>query len=66
MMNIVGNCTHRRNQSGSKRGKGGKKLQQQHNQQTRGMIRVMRLRSQQLVCQVKLVMVLIQEVNCFI
>jgi hypothetical protein len=26
MMNIVGNCTQRRDQSGSKRGKGGKKF----------------------------------------
>jgi hypothetical protein len=36
MMSIVGNCTQRRDRSGSKRGKGGKKLQQQHGQQTWG------------------------------
>jgi hypothetical protein len=66
MMNIAGNCTQRRDQSGSKRSKGGKQLQQQHEQHTWGMIQVMTIRSQQLVCQVKLVMVLIQEVKFFI
>jgi hypothetical protein len=66
MMNIDGNCTQRRNRSGSKRGKGGKKLQKQHIQQTWGKIQEMGLKSQQLVCQVKMVTVMIQEVNCFI
>jgi hypothetical protein len=46
MMTIVGNCIQRRDQSGSKKGKGGKQLQQQHDQQTWDMIQVMRLRSQ--------------------
>jgi hypothetical protein len=32
-MRIARNCTQRRDQSGSKRGKGGKHLQQQHDQQ---------------------------------
>ena len=32
MMGIAGNCTQRRDQSGSNKGKGGKKLQRQHNQ----------------------------------
>jgi hypothetical protein len=49
MMTIAGNCTQRRDQSGSKKGKGGKQLQQQHDQQTWDMIQVMRLKSQQLV-----------------
>jgi hypothetical protein len=35
--------------NGSKKGKGGKQLQQQHDQQTWDMIQVMRLKSQQLV-----------------
>jgi hypothetical protein len=34
MMRIDGNFTERRDRSGSKRGKGGKKLQQKHGQQT--------------------------------
>ena len=46
IMAISGNCTQRRDQSGSKKGKGGKQLQQQHDQQTWDMIQVMRLISQ--------------------
>jgi hypothetical protein len=34
MRTIVGNCIQRRDQSGSKKGKGGKQLQQKHAQQT--------------------------------
>jgi hypothetical protein len=48
-MSIAGNCTHRRDQSGSKKGKGDKNLQQQHGQQTLDQIQVMSLRLQQLV-----------------
>ena len=65
MMTIAENCTQRRDRSGSKRQKGGKQLQQQHVQQTWDMIKVMRLKSQQLVCQVKLVMDMILDANCF-
>jgi hypothetical protein len=32
MMSIAGNCTRRRDRNGSKKGKGGKQLQHQHNQ----------------------------------
>jgi hypothetical protein len=49
MMTIAGNCTQRRDQSGSNKGNGGKHLQQQHDQQKWDMIQVMRLKSQQLV-----------------
>jgi hypothetical protein len=42
MMTIVGNCIPRRDRSGSKRGKGGKQLQYQHDQQTYDIIQVMR------------------------
>jgi hypothetical protein len=38
MMTIVGNCSQRKEQSGSKKGKGGKQLQQQHDQKTWDMI----------------------------
>jgi hypothetical protein len=44
MMNIASNFTQRRDRSGSKRGKGGKKLQQQHDQQTWDQIQVVSLR----------------------
>jgi hypothetical protein len=46
MMTIAGNYTQRRDQNGSKRGKGGKQLQHQHGQHTWDMIQVMRLKSQ--------------------
>jgi hypothetical protein len=49
MMTIAGNCIPRRDQSGSKKGKGGKWLQQQHDQQTWDWIWVMNLKSQWLV-----------------
>jgi hypothetical protein len=49
MMTIVGNCILRRDRNSSKKGKGGKHLQQQHSQQNWDMIQVMRLRSKQLV-----------------
>jgi hypothetical protein len=49
MITIARNCILRRDQNGSKKGKGGKQLQQQHEKKTWGMIQVMRLRSQPLV-----------------
>jgi hypothetical protein len=49
MITIAINCILRRDQSGSKRGKGGKQLQQYHDQQTWDQIRVMSLKSQWLV-----------------
>jgi hypothetical protein len=45
MRTIVGNCISRRDQSGSKKGKEGKQLQQQHDQQTWDKIQVMNLKS---------------------
>jgi hypothetical protein len=45
MRTIVGNFILRRDQSGSKRGKGGKKLQQHHDQQTWDQIQLMNLKS---------------------
>jgi hypothetical protein len=65
MRTVVGNCILRRDQSGSRKRKGGKQLQQQHDQQTWDQIQVMNLNSHWLVWQVKLVMDLILEVNYF-
>jgi hypothetical protein len=49
MMTIVGNFIPRRDRIGSKRGKGGKQLQQHHDQRTWDWIQVMNLKSQWLV-----------------
>jgi hypothetical protein len=49
MRTIVGNCIPRRDKSGSKKGKGGKQLQQHHDQQTWDRIQVMNLKSHWLV-----------------